>query len=244
MRWILKLEYQDLIKRFESKNYITLDELFRYYKSNEPNIKRNTVYWRTHQLVKNNIIKRISKGKYQIHPIKNFSPPIFKQERQISLLLQKELPFVSYCIWQSSIINYFSRHILPQAFTIVEIEKDALDAAFELIKSKFPITYKNPTSEIMEHYILNRPDAIVVKKLVSEAPVRLIQEIPTISLEKFLVDIYCDKQIFYFLQGEELYFIYKAAFDNYTINVNRLLRYASRRKKKEQISKMIMLINK
>ena len=45
------------------------------------------------------------------------------------------------------------------------------------------------------------------------------------SLEKILVDIqkYAD---FYYMQGIETTYMYQAAFDLYTINIQKMLRYA------------------
>ncbi len=55
------------------------------------------------------------------------------------------------------------------------------------------------------------------------------------SLEKIMVDIFCDQE-FSFLQGAELFTIYKNAFDKYTINRTKLLRYVSRKGKEERTS--------
>ena len=40
----------------------------------------------------------------------------------------------------------------------------------------------------------------------------------TVVVEKLLVDLYCEKDLFYFLQGQELVNIFGNAFDKYTIN--------------------------
>ena len=52
-----------------------------------------------------------------------------------------------------------------------------------------------------------------------------------------LVDLYCDVDLFQFYQGKEKGTIFKEAFSKYTINKSKLLRYASRRGKKEEIEK-------
>jgi hypothetical protein len=50
-------------------------------------------------------------------------------------------------------------------------------------------------------------------------------------LEKILVDFYADTDTFYYLQGNEILNIYHSAFEKYTINRYRLMRYAKRRNK-------------
>ena len=57
-----------------------------------------------------------------------------------------------------------------------------------------------------------------------------------------LVDLFSDTVIFDLFQGNERSIIYTEAFEKYTINNNKLLRYASRRGKKEEIQEYINLI--
>lgn len=53
------------------------------------------------------------------------------------------------------------------------------------------------------------------------------------TLEKMLVDIFCDDVIYAAQQGSEMRTIFREAMKKYTINENRMLRYADRRRKKE-----------
>jgi hypothetical protein len=76
-------------------------------------------------------------------------------------------------------------------------------------------------------------DSLIVKPLVTEAPIQNIKGINTTSLEKILVDIFCDDVIFSAQQGSEMRAIFKEAFSKYTTNENRMLRYADRRGKRE-----------
>jgi hypothetical protein len=60
-------------------------------------------------------------------------------------------------------------------------------------------------------------------------------------LEKILVDAAGDKEMA-FAQGSELYTIYENVFSSHTVNKARMLRYASRRNRKEQILKILKSI--
>lgn len=83
---------------------------------------------------------------------------------------------------------------------------------------------------------------IFVKNLVSEAPMQEISGVPMPTLEKLLVDILRDTDFFY-LQGSESDRIIENAFNLYTINRNRLFRYADRRKVKEELSSILENLN-
>jgi hypothetical protein len=58
-----------------------------------------------------------------------------------------------------------------------------------------------------------------------------------------LVDIFCDDNIFSAQQGSEMKYIFNEAFRKYTINENRLLRYAERRRKKEDLINYLKTIS-
>ena len=48
-----------------------------------------------------------------------------------------------------------------------------------------------------------------------------------------LVDVFCDDVIFSAQQGSEMRTLFKEALSKYSVNENRMLRYADRRRKKE-----------
>ena len=83
---------------------------------------------------------------------------------------------------------------------------------------------------------------IFVKNLVSEAPLQEVSGVPMPTLEKLLVDILRDTDFFY-LQGSEGDRIIENAFNLYTINRNRLFRYADRRKVKKELSSILESLN-
>jgi hypothetical protein len=90
---------------------------------------------------------------------------------------------------------------------------------------------------------VNEKEAIIIKPLISEAPTQNIKEVETATIEKILVDIFCDDVIFYAQQGAEKRTIFKEAFTKYTINQSKMLRYADRRRKKEELNQFIQTIS-
>ena len=75
--------------------------------------------------------------------------------------------------------------------------------------------------------------------MVSEAPLQSIKDVNTITIEKMLVDIFCDDIIFSAQQGSEMRGFINEALNKFTVNENRLHRYAGRRKSKEYIIKYL-----
>ena len=85
----------------------------------------------------------------------------------------------------------------------------------------------DPYRTEMDKYVYLGSAPIIVKNLVSESPLQRIKEIKIPTLEKLLVDMYCDPD-FYYLQGGEYWRIMHNA-HSYAINTSKMFRYATRR---------------
>ena len=94
-----------------------------------------------------------------------------------------------------------------------------------------------PSSTDFERYI-NTNEAIIVRLLVSESPLQLVDGINTPSIEKILVDIIGDVE-FSFLQGVEIDYVYNTIFEKHNINKSKLLRYATRRGRKQIVEELL-----
>ena len=73
---------------------------------------------------------------------------------------------------------------------------------------------------------------------MSEAPLQNIRGVMTVTIEKLLVDAFSDME-FEFVHGMEIEHVFNNAFSRYSINITKLQRYADRKKKKDEILKLI-----
>ena len=132
----------------------------------------------------------------------------------------------------------------PAKFNLmVEVEKEAVEPVYYFFKGKYEGVFLNPDERMYRDYIAGERETIIVKTLISEAPVRKEDNISVPTLEKILVDIYCDTVIFSPFGGKEMQNIYKYSFETYSINFSTLYRYADRRNKKEEIHNYIKGLN-
>jgi hypothetical protein len=126
-------------------------------------------------------------------------------------------------------------HQLFRYFIIVEVEKSATEAVFYWLKdSNFDVTL-DPPDDFINKYLSGKEEYIIIKSLISEAPLQEVNGITMPSLEKVLVDIISDKSLFKAMQGSEMRNIFTEAFQKYSVFSDRLLRYAGRRSKREEI---------
>ena len=134
------------------------------------------------------------------------------------------------------------QHQAGKFYNFVEVEKGATEAVFYALKERNIAVFLMPNQEILDKYIPENKDVYIVRQLVSEAPTQNIDGINTVTLEKMLVDIFCDETLFAAQQGAEMRTIFNEALSKYTVNRNKMLRYANRRKKKESFENYLKTI--
>lgn len=151
------------------------------------------------------------------------------------MALAQAFPYAKMCVWDIDILNSFTQHQFSVSFDIVEIEKVAVAPAQEYLEGYEPPCVQERVLQHITYDSFSPKRLTVVKPLVSESPLANDVGIPTPSVEKIIVDLYSSGPAFYFLQGNETMKIIEALMLRYTINTSKLIRYASRRGKKEEI---------
>jgi hypothetical protein len=122
---------------------------------------------------------------------------------------------------------------------LVETDKEITNSAFYFLREIKKSVFIEPTNDILEKYIVNEKEVVIIKPLISEAPTQKIYKVETATIEKILVDIFCDDVIFSAQQGAEKRTIFKEVFTKYTINQSKMLRYADRRRRKEELKQFV-----
>ena len=114
---------------------------------------------------------------------------------------------------------------------IVEIPKSKCESVRSVLKQRFQdvalIRNAYPMMEDLHDFIL-------VKPLITESPVFENDGVLIPNLEKRLVDYDADKE-YATLTDQDIQREFQRAFELYPINTSRLLRYAGRKGKKEEI---------
>lgn len=235
-----KLQISKLKDEFYAKSVITINDINSFYRKNEPDILRNTVSWRIFTLVEQGILQRIGRGKYRVGKTQEFVPLISAEMKNIQNYIVDKFPFTRYCLWEMNNVNYFSQHLINFNVTFLDVERDAMNVVYFELKEHFSrvMLLQNLYDELFDF-----DNAIIIRPLVTDAPIRKIDGIYIITVEKLLVDLFSDKEFISF-QGNEIHTIFSTAFEKFTINQQRMLRYAGRKNKRKQIEKIIKTINR
>ena len=183
-----------------------------------------------------------------IYSLPQNSKPVFQyqpseQEVEIAKQIKGKFPFIEFCIWNSFALTSFMQHVPAPHIMFVDVERVAMDAVFSFLRelNLSMSLLLNPDKTECERYITT-DEVIVVRPLVNEAPCTVNGSTPIPTIEKMLVDTNGDKELS-FMHGAELYTIYKNVFELYDVNCSKLLRYASRRNRKEKVKQILITEN-
>ena len=234
-----KLHIDQITYYFKDYPVFELQDLIAFYERTEKNVKPTTVNWRIYSLVHKGVLQRIGRGKFALGEGRLYIPEISATTRSIYKKLKKEFPYINLCVWNTSVLNEFMLHQPNQFYYLVETDNETTDSVFYFLREMKKPVFIEPTKDILEKYLFNEKEAVIVKSLVSEAPTQNINGIDTATIEKMLVDIFCDDAIFSAQQGVEMRTVFKEAFAKYTINQSKMLRYADRRRKKASFNQFL-----
>ena len=155
-------------------------------------------------------------------------PLLTEELRDLYADVSGAFPLIDVLVYSGNNITSLQHHISANNTLYIEVPKDATEAVFHYLTDKKIKAYHKPTAEFMSDYIDLGEKSIIVKALTTESPVIMIDGVRMPTLEKILVDINADPD-FYYLQGDESFYIMQNALSLYSINTPKMLRYASRR---------------
>lgn len=215
-------------------------DLLRWIGEQYPSFSQASIDVTLRRLIKQGILSRTKNGEYRTNT-GNKAKYTVKLSNEISDLYHslKELySYTKFCIWNASAVSPLMHHIPSLDVIILETERIAMEPVFnDLSNFSTRRVLLKPTEKAYSLYASGN-SCIIVKPLISESPLIDIDGIDTPSLEKILVDISIDPE-FPYARGLELYSIYENAGERFAIDRKCMLRYASRRGKKEEVNKLI-----
>lgn len=229
----------ELILDFAStRSRFTLSELASFVRGREI-ISDSGILWHIKRLIGQNYISRLSRGVYGRSAKTEFSPTLSNSLINVYSDVTTAFPLIDVAVLSGNDISSLQHHISANNTIYVEVPKDATEAVFHYLSDKKRMrVYHNPTAAFMSDYVDLSEKSIIVKTLTTESPIRTIDGIRTPALEKILVDINIGSD-FYYLQGDEVFYIMRNAMSLYSINIPRMLRYASRRGVRETMQTIL-----
>jgi len=198
------------------------------------NLSEKSLSQQIYRLLKNNRLERVEQGIYRL-PVSLFA--VSDEIKKLNEILKNQFSFSDFCFWSSNVLIPFLQHIPNLNFIYVDVENDVTESAFNFLKSnQTKSVFFRPGKEEYYRYITGT-ESIIVRQLISESPLQMQDNIFVPTLEKVLVDIAGDVE-FDFMQGAEISYFYRNVLEKHTINKRKLLRYASRRGRREEVEQL------
>lgn len=230
-------------KHFKSRHKFSRSELWTMLRKLFPDRADTGIAWRILTLKEKGIITNVARGVYTLNAKKDFAPAISEDLKNVFDIVHTAFPYAEQCISDSAWFNDLMVHQVLKTMIILEVEKDAAMSVFNLLAEQGKRVFYEPDVKTLEYYVQTVIQPVIVKQLISQAPLDKGQMITIPRLEKLLVDLIAEPEL-YNAQLSELNHIYRNANEKYNINQSSLLRYAGRRNRRKELEKLFKSIQK
>lgn len=229
-----KLRAKEIKTYFGDKPFNSND-LYNFYANYEPDLKKTTFRWRVYTLKNNGVINTLKKGVYATTSKKDFEPAIDKKLISLFEKVKKQFPYTDVAIWDTSWLNNYMVHQAFSSNIILEVEKDAAPVVFAYLQESYGDVYLNPRKFEVENYIISGQNNIIIKNLTMTSPLTEREDLKVPTIEKIMVDIFTDDELFVTYQGAELQNIFQEFFKTFNINQSTLRQYANKRHVRDRL---------
>lgn len=241
IRKMFKDDSEDItLNFFRDKACFTKTDMLEYYSNKGIVLTDEAFRSKLHRWRKKNIIQDVAKGKYVINDKSFFVPTPDKFIKKIHKLFVPRFDDVDYCIWSTAWLANFMHHIPFSFFYVIETDKDVCESAFYHLKDNGINIYLEPDAKQIENYVLPEDDSLIIRPIITRAPVKKEHNISFATIEKILVDIFCDQDKFYLYSGREQDWIFENILNSYNINFSTLFAYAERRKRNKELREYLL----
>lgn len=210
-----------------------------------PDINKRAIDLQLSRLVASGIILRKERGIYTLaeNVLPEYAYRPSEYERDLFQQLKQKYPFLDFCIWSPQMLASFMINLPMIDFILVDVEKVGIESVFDTLQNMElgRNILMTPSKEECKRYLWGT-NAIVVRQLIGQSPLTVVDGCVVPRIEKILVDLVGDNELF-FASGVETYNIYEFARERINVNMSKLLRYASRRNRKNKVEEIINSID-
>lgn len=221
-------------KYFTGRDSFTRSELWAMLRKLLPDQADTGIAWRIFTLKDKGVITNAARGVYTFNAKRDFEPAASDDLKKIFDIIKAAFPYAEHCISDTAWFNDLMIHQVLKTMIVLEVEKDAAMSVFNFLSEQVKGVFYEPDSQTLEFYVQTMIRPIIVKQLISQAPLNKEQEIIIPRLEKLLVDLVTEQEL-YNAQQSELDHIYSTVKRIYNINQSSLLRYAGRRNRRKEV---------
>lgn len=143
------------------------------------------------------------------------------------------------CVWDTHMLNEITGAEIKKNWFFFSTAKDELDSLFNNMLDFSRNVYLHSDKETFMRYGQTQDEIIILAPLVSEIPLLKNGDYTSPTIEGILVNAWMKYDAYLKPIGYDLEQIFSKAISNYNVNKSKLLRYAARREKRNEINDLI-----
>ena len=232
--------YDKVTDNMKSQMIYSYSFLISELKQLNPELSSCSYKWAINDLVKSGKIIKTGYNEYALPggivlPV--FEPSYSELAVNLAEVIRKQYPYVQFTLFETVLMNEFLNHLIAQNTVFLQVEKDSSIFVFRYLQEcGFKRIMYKPSKRDYDLYW--EKDTVIVTDLISEAPMKTDKSY-LIVMEKMLVDICADKLISATFSKAELPDIYEQSQNRYRLDKTKMLRYARRRNKADEVKKYL-----
>ena len=232
--------YDAALQKMNQGEIYSHKDLVGLLRQEKPGLGRSGYHWAIDKLLQKGELKRKGYGIYSVSDekkLQTFSPSYSEEAQLLMKALSEKYPYVTFTVFETVLMNIFLNHLIGQNTIFLQVERDSSIYVFRYFQEEGQdnVLYKPNEKEFSLYWDTG---TIVITDLISEAPMRR-DEPHHVMLEKMLVDMCADKLIASTFSKAEMPDVFEQAINRYVLDTPRMLRYARRRHKEDEIRKYI-----
>ncbi len=200
----------------------------QYAQTLEPDVSLHSIVNILNRMVRQGKLQRLQRGVYASAKQNVWQVVLGEQEIAVYDLVHAQFPLLKLCAYNGETLSPLQHHLAYNQATYIEVERVGVESVFHCLQDAGYEVYRTPDAQMMYDYADIKKKIVIVKPLVTQAPLMKQKGYYVPMLEKLLVDIHADKDFFY-LQGIEASYMTENARNLYMLNEEKLQRYAKRR---------------
>lgn len=235
-----------LLNYFRGKRYILKEDLFKFFRQENPGVTDNALRVRILYLRRAGVLTKVGSDVYSLEFLPVWRGKYNPQQQKLIKLISTQYRDIKMILWSTLWLNEFTNQQSFKEIILIEVEGWLMQGVFNLVRNELGgAVFINPTPKEQQFYITGEQQSVVVRKLITKSPilkprkwgrnksVDISDNLPTPKLEKVLVDIHFDQDLFQAWQSDTET-IWQTAFERYAIDFSVLINYADRRGVKER----------
>jgi hypothetical protein len=213
------IQYAETVETFTATQYVT---------TLNADVSLHSIVNILNRMVRQGRLQRLKRGVYALARHNMWKVVLGDMEKTVYNFIHSQFPLIRICVYNGETFAPLQHHLAFNQATYIEVERDSVESVFYRLQDAGYEAYRTPNQQMAYDYVDVKKKIVIVKPLVTQAPLMKQDKYYVPMLEKLLVDIRADKDFFY-MQGIEATYMTETARQMYMLNEEKLQRYAKRR---------------